>query len=388
MLRGTHVICLGLAQLVLWGTGYYSIGVFGPAFETKLGLEKELVYGGLSAALFTMGLISPAAGKLVQGLGGFRVMAAGALIAAVSNTALSFAGNVWAYYGAWIVHGIALRLTLYDAAFAMLAQVGGAKAGRAISQVTLLGGLASSVFWPVGHALEVAFGIETALRCYGALALAAILLLLPFRALGPVADTPHTENESALGAPGDHYLLSVVCYLLIATTAVFLLAGISSQLIPILAGLGLAPATAVFAAAWFGVGQVTARVIQVVFGRNVGPLRLNVIAAAIMVLGFSLGLLGDGLVLLAFAFAALYGAGHGLLTIVRGTLPLVLFDQRTYAARVGKLIVPGFFFAAAAPTIYAYLMQEIGERGTVAVSWGLASMVLGAAVILKRRLGR
>ena len=90
----------------------------------------------------------------------------------------------------------------------------------------------------------------------------------------------------------------------------------------------------------------------------------------------------------AIAFAFLYGAGNGLLTITRGTLPLVLFDPRTYGALVGRLLVPSFFLSAAAPLVYAVVIERFGDTAALAMSLGIALVIVAAGIVLYTRFGR
>src|SRR5690606_5117821 len=105
------------------------------------------------------------------------------------------------HYAAWVLIGISMRLTLYDAAFAALARIAGPRAGTAMSKVTLLGGLGSTVFWPFGHLLAEDFGWRGALAGYALCLLATIPLhlMLPSGRWQPPPE--HKEPEAALPAP-------------------------------------------------------------------------------------------------------------------------------------------------------------------------------------------
>ena len=172
------VVYLGISQLVCWGISYYLIGVFGELIAADLGWSRTLVYGGFSIALLAMGLASPLVGRLIDRLGGARVMTLGSVLSALGIAGLALAHGVAAYYAAWICLGVAMRATLYDAAFASLARIAGPDAGRPIAQITLLGGLASTCFWPIGHLLAETFGWRGALLVYALIALATVPLHL------------------------------------------------------------------------------------------------------------------------------------------------------------------------------------------------------------------
>ena len=158
-------------------------------------------------------------------------------------------------------------------------------------------------------------------------------------------------------------------------------------MIGIMSGLGVALSAAAWIAALRGIGQSAARLCEVLFGTRVHPLDLNLAAAAVLPLGFAAGLLSGELAAAAIAFALLYGVGNGLLTITRGTLPLVLFDHRVYGALVGRLLVPSFLLSAAAPLAHAVVIERFGDAAALHLSVAVAVVTLGAAIMLKVRFG-
>jgi hypothetical protein len=154
-------------------------------------------------------------------------------------------------------------------------------------------------------------------------------------------------------------------------------------MIGMLTGLGLSAALAVSIASLRGIGQSLARLAQVVFGSRVRPLDLNLAAALVLTGCFVVGLAGGWFLAAAAAFAFFYGAGNGILTITRGTLPLVLFDHRAYGAFVGKLLVPSFLLSAIAPFAYAAVMETFGVNAALYLSIALAGTTLLGALGLK-----
>ncbi len=123
------------------------------------------------------------------------------------------------------------------------------------------------------------------------------------------------------------------------------------------------------------------------FGRRFDPLTLNLVATSLLPLCFiAFGLFSGQARIAALAFAFIYGAGNGVVTITRGTLPLVLFDHRNYGAFVGRLIAPSFVLSAAAPTVYASVIGRFGDAGALFLSIGVAFVTLAAAAALKIRV--
>ncbi len=153
-------------------------------------------------------------------------------------------------------------------------------------------------------------------------------------------------------------------------------------MIPILAGLGMGASVSVWIATLRGVGQSLARLADVLFGTELHPLQLNLIAALILPLAFAAGLLSGPFVIAAIAFAFGYGAGNGIATITRGTLPLALFDISSYGALTGRLLMPSFLLAALAPMGYAFVIERFGESGALAFSFLLAALLLAASLAL------
>jgi MFS family permease len=381
--------CLGLSQLICWGVSFYLIGALGERIVADTGWSGAFVYGGFSASLVVMGLVSPMVGRTIDRRGGRPVMTAGSVLIAVGVTILALAHHPVIYAAAWLLLGVAMRMTLYDAAFASLARIAGPDARRAISQITLLGGLASTTFWPVGHYLADAFGWRVAALAFAGFALSTVPLHLAIPPGRYVAPPPAADGA---GVPKmtdrrGGVLLAGALYAVIVTLVAFLNSGLSAHMIGILTGLGVAPALAVWIGGLRGVGQTTARVCEIVFGRRLHPLTLAVVATAIMPLGFAVGLLSGRIGAAAVAFALLFGVGNGLATIVRGTLPLVLFEPHVYGALVGRLLVPAFFLAALGPLVYALLIERFGNYAALILSLVLGIAIFAAAVALRVRFG-
>jgi MFS family permease len=384
-IRPGLVLRLGLSQLVCWGISYYLVGVLGERITADLGWSPAVTHGGFSLALIVMGVASPLVGRIIDRRGGRPVMVAGSWLSALGCLGLAAARGAGLYYAAWACLGLAMRMTLYDAAFAALARLGGAGAKRPISQVTLLGGLASTVFWPVGHALADAFGWRRTLVAYAGFALLTLPLhvAIPRGAPAPVPARPGpgapVEPEPLAVTRGDRVLAGAL-YALIATLTTFLNSAMSAHMIGILAGLGVGASLAVWISTLRGIGQSSARLCEVLFGAALTPLQLGVVATLALPLCFIAGLYSGASQAAAVAFALVYGASNGLATIVRGTLPLVLFEPRSYGRIVGGLLLPSFLVSALAPLAYAFVIERFGAAASLRVSATLGAVVLAAAL--------
>src|SRR5204862_2769130 len=208
--------------------------------------SQTVVYGGLSAALLFMGVLSPLSGRLIDRNGGRRVMVAGSAVTFLGCVALALCSDVATYDAAWLGLGLGMGLTLYDAAFAALARIGGPYAKGPISQITLLGGLASTVFWPIGYFLAGQFGWRGAVLVYAGIA----LLTIPLHLAIPDGSQKYSSNESShvdpvlRGTRRDQYLAGGL-YAVIVMLTTFLASGMSAHMIAILTNIGLAASLAV-----------------------------------------------------------------------------------------------------------------------------------------------
>ena len=384
MIPRRTVVCLSVAQLVSWGVSYHLIAVFGESIAAELGWSRAVTYGGLTLALVVTGLCSPLAGGAIDRLGGRPAMATGSLLNALGCIGVAMTHHLPLYYAAWVSLGLGMRLTLYEAAFAALARIGGPDARRPMSQITLLGGLASTVFWPIGHALGERLGWRGALVVYASLAVLTVPLhlVIPSTRHGEAAGGSARAPDAPLARTRRQRVVAGSLYALIATLAGFLNSGISPHLIALLTGFGVAGSLAVWIGSLRGVGQSSARIWEILFGRRIHPLTLNLLGVVLLPVCFAAGLLSGQLVAAAIALSFLSGAGNGILAITRGTLPLVLFDPRTYGAVTGRLLVPSLVLSAAAPITYALVIDRAGAAGALYLSIGLGSLALVAAMAL------
>jgi MFS family permease len=381
MITRRIVLYLGLSQLICWGISYYLIGGFGDRMARDLGWSQAVVYGGFTAALVVMGLTSPMIGRAIDRIGGRQVMTLGSLLLAVGCAGLAMSHGIVGYYAAWCCLGIAMRLTLYDAAFAVLARLGGITAKRPMAQITLLGGLASTVLWPIANLLADHWGWRGALWCYAGFALLTVPLHLAIPT-GRHEDPPRPAGASEPSGGDAAFSLAGLLYVVIVTLSNFLNAGMSAHMIPIMSGLGMAAGLAVWVATLRGIGQSSARLCEVAFGQSLSPLVLAAVASSILPLCFLAGLFSGAAALAGIAFALLYGVGNGLLTIIRGTMPLVLFDHRTYGATVGRLLTPSFLLSAVAPLAYAVVIEHFGNAAALILSAVMGGVIFAAALWL------
>src|SRR6186713_2856424 len=144
---------LGVAQIVSWGTLFYTIAVLGASMRADTGVSELWLFGSFTAGLFLSGIASPLVGRDIDARGGRRTLVTGSLLAALASCVLGSAQGPVTVLAGWLLPGVAMAACLYDPAFATLHQIAGASYRRSVTALTLFGGFASTVFWPLSQFL-------------------------------------------------------------------------------------------------------------------------------------------------------------------------------------------------------------------------------------------
>jgi predicted MFS family arabinose efflux permease len=379
--RSRVVAALGVAQLIGWGTSFYFPGVLAAPIAADTGWPLSTIVGGVSLGLLIAGLISPQVGRVIAACGGRPVLATSALLYAIGLCVIGLAPALWVYLLGWIVVGAAMGTGLYDAAFAALGRLYGSSARGPITALTLFGGFASTVFWPLGAFLAATFGWRNACFVYAALHLVlALPLVLTFPAgkAAPSDGAATTPAPTAVTPRAGEGLILVLLALVLTLSA-----GIGSivvvHLLLILEAKGLAVAVAVSIGTLFGPAQVGARVIEGLFGARYHPIWTMVASCAAMALGLAAMMVVSDVAVLTTAMIV-YAAGYGIMWIARGTLPLALFGAERYPVLMGKLAFPSLIVQALAPFAAALLAERYGIDAMVAGLTAIAAV--NAALIL------
>lgn len=372
---------LGVTQIASWGPLYYAFSVLMKPMQADLGWSRDLLVGGNAVALLVWGVAAYPTGRLIDRYGGRAVMSVGSLFATGAFALLSVAHTVTVYYAAWLVAGVAMALTMYEAAFTVLTLLYRERSRWAITVLTLAGGFASTVFWPVTQMLVESHGWRGAV-----LGLAAVQLLvcLPLHAFA-LPGAPGAPGGPAAVSPGAGkgavatWLRSPVFWLLAFTfTATsFVTAAVSVHVIALLGERGIAATDAVWLAALIGPMQVSGRLMEFFFGRHLSATGLGTVTVMLLPASLLVLLAAGASVAVLLAFVVLYGAGLGLITIVRATTPAELFGRDNYGALNGALAAPSLFARAAGPIGASLAVTASG--GYAAALWMLLAITLAGA---------
>jgi MFS family permease len=380
------VLVLGVTEILAWGTIFYPPVLTVPLIAQERGWSMTFAMGGFSLALLTAGLVSPRVGMLIDRHGGHRVMSIGSLLAALGLALIVYADHPAAYLAVWMLLGVATAATLYDPAFATLGRIFGIAARRPITALTLAGGFASTVSWPVTHLLLNAVGWRGTYLVYAAvLALVAAPLhafALPRTRTDAAArsDQPAQAPITVLPPTGWPFLLVAAAFAAYA----FVPSGLSAHLLAIFARAGIDAATVVAIGALFGPAQVAARICELMVARRIHPLFVARFAVAMLLAAFALLALFGLSVPTAAAFAVMFGMANGLLTIARGAVPLALFGAAGYGHLMGRIGGPYLVMQAIAPLVLAFVAERAADPTVLAVVAAFAAISFIGFVAVRR----
>lgn len=363
--RGLIVAALGSSLTVSWASSYYIPAVLAVPMAESFGLSPVWVFGAFSMAMVVSAMVGPWAGARIDRIGGRGVLMLSNLIFATGLVLLAIAPTPPILFVGWAIIGLGMGIGLYEAGFATLAGIYGKDARGPITGITLIAGFASTVGWPLSGLMLATWGWREA--CLG-WALIHLCLALPLNAWLPKGTETVGTSASLTedGPPPSRMALGLLAFVFAATW--FNATAMAAHLPGLLQEAGASAAMAIAAGALIGPAQVAARVLEFGLLRRFHPLvSTRFAAAAHPVAAVTLVTFGGPA---AYVFAVLHGAGNGILTIAKGTLPLALFGAAGYGRRIGWLNAPARILQAAAPLIF----------GAALTAWGLSAIWLTAGI--------
>jgi MFS family permease len=367
--RSVVVSALGITQALVWGSTYYLPAVFADPVSASLNLPRVWFFAIFSASLLLSGLLGPLAGRAIDRYGGRDVLTATNLVLACGLVTLSFASSAAGLALAWTILGIGMGFGLYEAAFATVAGLYGRDARNAITGITLFAGFASTIGWPTSAIFIGAFGWRGACLAWAALHLLIglpINLLLVPRSPAPLPVPTHAKKDAA-GVPWTMIILAAVF-----GATWFVSTAMAAHLPRLLQAMGATEAVAIGAASLVGPAQVAARLVEFGLLRRVSPMISARLASGMHPLGAML--LATFGPVAAMPFVLLHGGGNGMLTIARGTLPLVLFGPTGYGLRTGILAAPARILQGGAPLLFGVVLDHGGPLSALLLSGSLTGL--------------
>ncbi len=340
-----NVIFLGVAQTLAWASTYYLPAILAAPMARDLGVSTPFVFGAFSLALVVAALVGPRAGAAIDRWGGRPVLAWTSLVFAVGLFALGFATGPWR---------------------------------GAITGITLIAGFASTVGWPLSTYLEAHLGWRETCWAWAAMhVLIGLPLNLALPKLRPAPPLPvHAPDPSESGTPPAPKARTATFVLaFVFATTWFISTAMAAHLPALLQAGGIAVGTSVLVGMLIGPAQVGARLLEFGFLRRVHPLVTARWAAALHPLGVAALLIAGPPA--AVLFGVLHGAGNGILTIAKGTLPLAVFGPTGYGHRQGVLMVPARIAQALAPWSFGLALAQWGHWALLVTS-AMGVLAVGA----------
>lgn len=373
------ILMLGTSQTLAWASSYYLPAILADPIAHDLGISNNWLFAAFSASLVISGVLGPRVGRQIDLVGGRRVLCASNVVFATGLALLGASASLWMLTLAWFVLGIGMGLGLYDAAFGTLGRLYGTEARRSITGITLIAGFASTVGWPLSSLGLATIGWRE--TCY-AWAAAHLIIGLPLNLLLPSSERLR-KGDGPIVKPVIPIDRTMILLSFAFAAAWTVTSAMAAHLPRIVEAFGATPAQAIFAGIMIGPAQVAARVLEAGFLSRFHPLISSRLACITHPIGACvIGVSGGGA---AAAFALLHGAGNGILTIARGTLPLAIFGPENYGYRLGLIGAPSRICQALAPIGFGLLMEPLG-RGVLVISSFFSLAALLALALIHPRI--
>ncbi|MBS0539306.1 MAG: MFS transporter [Proteobacteria bacterium] len=377
---------LGFTQIVGWGTTFLMPSVLGRHIQDDLHVPTEIVFAGITVLFAVGAVLAPHVGRRIDRTGPRLIMTAGSIVYGLSLLATSLSQGPVVYLLSWAGMGVASTLALSVPSSIAMAQIAGSRARQGISMLTIIGGFASTAFWPLSGAIDAMVGWRGTLMIYAAVHIFACapihFFMLPKSA--PVlpqgiAGTPAVGGVPAELRPRAYRLLSIsLCF------GAFVFTGMIVYMIEVLRALGHAPASAVFLGSMVGPAQVGIRAFELLFGHRYSIMNSAVFGSALLPFCLVLAMMGGDNFGLALVCMLAYGISNGLKAVQRATLPLAIFGRGQFGAYMGRLALPQGIASAAAPVVLATVLDRFGAEGVLGICLVLGTISLVAMVMLAR----
>jgi MFS family permease len=377
---------LSLAQLITWGSVFYTFALLLEPVERELGLTRAQSSLAFSLALLAEGVFAYPVGRWIDQGHERLAITGGSLLVGTCLLLHSAVHSALGFYAVWTGLGAGLAATLYNPVFSVVTRRFPSGYRRAIITLTFLGGLASTVFIPLSAWLIRAIGWREALWVLAALQL---LVCVPLHAVqlrgAPPAPPPrpHAAGTDSRAASTLIYLRSPP-FLLIGVFVVCMMgvtAALPPHMISLLRGYGLDEAWVIAIPAAIGVFQVLGRLLLFFFEHHFDVHLANRLIPTLIPLGLAALLAGAGHSWVALLFVLFYGVGNGMMTIVKGTAIAQYVNREHVASLNGALGLPTALARAIAPLLLGVLWSR--EAGYAWGLWLLLTMSIAAVLALR-----
>lgn len=373
------IAALAVTTTIGYGVLYYAFSPILDPMAAELRITTTVAAGALTLAVLVTATMSIPVGRWLDTRGGHGLMTLGAVLGVIAVLAWSQVQDVVQLYGAFVLIGLASAMLLYAPAFAVVVAITAPeRRANALLTITLVGGLASTIFIPLTGQLISAFGWRQAL-----LVLAAVVagLSVPLHAIAlRRTRAPRTERARAKSSPTR--VLSDAGFWVLVVAFVLQNAGqsvIAVYLVTYLTRIGHAATVAATLAGLLGILSVTGRVLTTAAMRRWSI--TAIVTGVFAVQGVATALLpfAGRSVAGAAACIVLFGFGFGIAAIA---IPAILVDRYGtvgYGTIAGTLGTPVSISRALAPLGGALLATALGYDALVLIA-GLATVASGLSI--------
>lgn len=352
---------LSVTEITSWGVLYYAFAVLASGIAKDTGWSLTAVTGAFSMSLVVSGLVGIVIGHQLDRHGPRCIMTVGSVLGSVAVLVIAVAPNYGVFLAGWVLAGVAMSGTLYPPAFAALTRWGGARRVKALTSLTLVAGLASTVFAPLAAVLE---GWTDWRETYLVLAVVLAVVTVPLHWWGleqawePVAQSTHQDGSHA---PEVH-AVPFAALMLTATVAAFVVYAAVVLLVPMLVERGLSTTEAAVGLGIGGVGQVAGRLGYARFAAATTPvtrLALTIVAVSATTL---LAAMAPAIVVVLFGVSALMGIARGIFTLIQATAVSDRWGTARFGHLNGLLSAPVLLASAVAPFAGTALAHILGGQ--------------------------
>lgn len=344
---------LCVTEIVSWGLLYYAFPVLAPLISADTGWSSISVSAAFSVALGVAAVAGVAVGRFIDRNGPRLVMTAGSVLGVVALLVVATAPNLFAFFAGWVLAGAAMSGVLYPPAFAAITGWFTSRRLGALATLTLVAGLASTVFAP----LVATAGAQLGWRVTYLWAAAVLAVLtIPAHALVLRRPWPATKRAREDDRVAEKAYTSAVVagwqfrVLTIGFTAVSVaMYAALLSLVPLMLERGLMAQSAAWVLGLGGVGQVAGRLLYAALaGRASLTVQTATVFALVTVSIAALAVVpGPTGALVALSMTA--GVGRGVATLLQATAITDRWGARAYGHLSGMLGLPVLLATALAP---------------------------------------
>ena len=387
MLKDRAIIFLAIGQTLVWAGLYYVFPALLVRWEQSLGWSRVDLTAAITLAIFVSAFVAPFAGRLIDTGKGAMMMVGSTLLGAICLLALSFVTELRDFYLVWGLIGVMMAGCLYEPCFALITHARGVNAKQAIILVTLVAGFASTISFPSAHALSEAFGWRVAVQIFAAVLIlvAAPLMWLGARAVEHSGNVTRVRTEEHPSHRRAFLLRPVFWFLSLSFAFLAVVHGVTiHHFLPVLYDRGIHADVAIMAASFIGPMQVAGRLAMMAAERHVTTNEITI--ACFVVVGISILLLLNTAATptLLVGFVILFGAGHGVVSIIRPLIARNILGENNFGAKFGAMALLYLVGSASAPYLGSLVWGIGGYDLVLPVMIVLVMVGLGLYLIAQR----